>query len=582
MGGTSSSFAMYPTDNKDEDVSCASEASPTATSVPQAIAIAQCSSSTSTDQASIQSTASSYCDESQPADEAQGPSRKRTTIENLPEEVLIKVLAAVHSTASSPLDAVLPSMINRRWRRASRDREVLSRTSRGGASVRARQWCEGAYLFLRRLCESGSLEAAFMLAMILFYCIPGAQFEGGRLLMHSAREGHASSLHAASILSFNGSWFGPSHKDVKMGVALCARAAALGHTDAMRELGHCLLDGYGVQRDTQQGWRMLLEAQAAELALQPFQLSKQQHFLPALHWSCSSPSSSSSAHRAFSPASRRRGCEEFSSPAADLARNASPFGNTMPLESAEQQQAVQVLLAGELRAPLASPSVESASSASSTGAVAGSSTDSDDDVAESTAHASVSRNGGSLVASRLSIASKQVVVEKLLAAVTSGSLRLGADQLKALEPALSVLQTSLLPAPVHPAHLFIREWREMRGEDAPDEVPCASPTTSSSSSSGSACCSSPMSPSSSPPAAAGSSGSDSAAAAAGGVCRRASCGRPETRPLEFWRCSTCWLARYCSRSCQMHDWRERHGEQCCGLSTAAAVAAGAAPLVREV
>ncbi|KAL2454185.1 F-box protein [Abeliophyllum distichum] len=50
------------------------------------------------------------------------------------------------------------------------------------------------------------------------------------------------------------------------GVALCARAAVFGHIDALRELGHCLQDGYGVKQNIGEGRRFLVLANARELA----------------------------------------------------------------------------------------------------------------------------------------------------------------------------------------------------------------------------------------------------------------------------------------------------------------------------
>lgn len=49
-------------------------------------------------------------------------------------------------------------------------------------------------------------------------------------------------------------------------MALCARAAFLGHIDALRELGHCLQDGYGVRQNITEGRRFLVQANARELA----------------------------------------------------------------------------------------------------------------------------------------------------------------------------------------------------------------------------------------------------------------------------------------------------------------------------
>jgi len=69
------------------------------------------------------------------------------------------------------------------------------------------------------------------------------------------------------VIQFNGSGGAKSDRDLRAGAALCARAAALGHVDALRELGHCLQDGYGVRRDPAEGRRLLVAANARELTL---------------------------------------------------------------------------------------------------------------------------------------------------------------------------------------------------------------------------------------------------------------------------------------------------------------------------
>ena len=66
-------------------------------------------------------------------------------------------------------------------------------------------------------------------------------------------------------------------KDPRAGVALCARAAWLGHVPALRELGHCLQDGYGARRDAAAGRHFLLHAAAREL------VSSSLHHLPPFH-----------------------------------------------------------------------------------------------------------------------------------------------------------------------------------------------------------------------------------------------------------------------------------------------------------
>ncbi|KAL3643181.1 hypothetical protein CASFOL_013996 [Castilleja foliolosa] len=78
---------------------------------------------------------------------------------------------------------------------------------------------------------------------------------------------HAPALYSLSVVQFNGSGGSKNDKDLRAGVAIYARAALLGHVDALRELGHCLQDGYGVRQSIAEGRRFLVQANARELAL---------------------------------------------------------------------------------------------------------------------------------------------------------------------------------------------------------------------------------------------------------------------------------------------------------------------------
>lgn len=82
----------------------------------------------------------------------------------------------------------------------------------------------------------------------------------------AAIKSHAPALYSLAVIQFNGSGGSKCDKDLQAGVALCARAAFLGHVDALRELGHCLQDGYGVRRNTDEGRRLLIQANARELS----------------------------------------------------------------------------------------------------------------------------------------------------------------------------------------------------------------------------------------------------------------------------------------------------------------------------
>ena len=77
---------------------------------------------------------------------------------------------------------------------------------------------------------------------------------------------HAPALYSLAVIQFNGSGGSKNDKDLRAGVALCARAAFVGHIDALRELGHCLQDGYGVRQNIAEGRRFLVQANARELA----------------------------------------------------------------------------------------------------------------------------------------------------------------------------------------------------------------------------------------------------------------------------------------------------------------------------
>lgn len=92
----------------------------------------------------------------------------------------------------------------------------------------------------------------------------------------AAIRSHALALYSLAVIQFNGSGGSKNDKDLRAGVALCARAAFFGHIDALRELGHCLQDGYGVRQNITEGRRLLVQANARELALSLNSLMKRQ------------------------------------------------------------------------------------------------------------------------------------------------------------------------------------------------------------------------------------------------------------------------------------------------------------------
>lgn len=83
----------------------------------------------------------------------------------------------------------------------------------------------------------------------------------------TAIQSHAPSLFSLAPVQFNGSGQPKNRKYLTAGVALCDQAATLGHIDALRELGHCLQDGYGVHRDIARGRQLLILANLRDLEL---------------------------------------------------------------------------------------------------------------------------------------------------------------------------------------------------------------------------------------------------------------------------------------------------------------------------
>ncbi|KAL0447256.1 UNVERIFIED_CONTAM: F-box protein [Sesamum latifolium] len=133
-------------------------------------------------------------------------------------------------------------------------------------AVKAQNWSESSHRFLKLCADSGNVEACYTLGMIRFYCLQN-RGSGASLMAKAAISSHASALYSLAVIQFNGSGGTKSDKDLRAGVALCARAAFLGHVDALRELGHCLQDGYGVKQNIAEGRRFLVQANAHELAI---------------------------------------------------------------------------------------------------------------------------------------------------------------------------------------------------------------------------------------------------------------------------------------------------------------------------
>ncbi|WOL00380.1 F-box protein [Canna indica] len=185
--------------------------------------------------------------------------------DGLPDDLVVSILCKLSASAASPSDLTGVLMTCKRLKRLGTSPLVLSKASAKSLAVKAKKWSESAHRFLKRCADAGNLEACYILGMILFYCLQNRS-SGASLMARAAIGSHAAALYSLAVIQFNGSGGSKGDKDLRAGVALCARAAFLGHVDALRELGHCLQDGYGVRRNIAEGRRFLVQANARELA----------------------------------------------------------------------------------------------------------------------------------------------------------------------------------------------------------------------------------------------------------------------------------------------------------------------------
>ncbi|RZB50034.1 F-box protein isoform C [Glycine soja] len=185
--------------------------------------------------------------------------------DSLPDDLVLSILCKLSSTATSPSDFISVLITCKRLNSLGLHSLVLSKASHKTFSVKAKNWCDSLHRFLKHCADAGNIEACYTLGMIRFYCLQN-RGSGASLMAKAAMNSHAPALYSLAVIQFNGSGGTKNDKDLRAGVALCARAAFLGHIDALRELGHCLQDGYGVKLNVTEGRRFLVQANARELA----------------------------------------------------------------------------------------------------------------------------------------------------------------------------------------------------------------------------------------------------------------------------------------------------------------------------
>ncbi|KHN24065.1 F-box protein [Glycine soja] len=174
--------------------------------------------------------------------------------DSLPDDLVLSILCKLSSTATSPSDFISVLITCKRLNSLGLHSLVLSKASHKTFSVKAKNWCDSLHRFLKHCADAGNIEACYTLGMIRFYCLQN-RGSGASLMAKAAMNSHAPALYSLAVIQFNGSGGTKNDKDLRAGVALCARAAFLGHIDALRELGHCLQDGYGVKQNVTEGRR---------------------------------------------------------------------------------------------------------------------------------------------------------------------------------------------------------------------------------------------------------------------------------------------------------------------------------------
>ncbi|XP_062224502.1 F-box protein At5g50450-like [Phragmites australis] len=210
--------------------------------------------------------------------------------EFLPQELIVSVLAAVSSSADKPADlfsAMLTYVyrfglvcvvifggdarvldgIDRRCKKFSKlGKNPLVRkvASAQCVAVRAASWCRDAYHFLCRCGNDGNADANYLLGMIQFYCL-GKRPQGWSRMVKAASARHTEALYALAIIRLNDSGVPKEKSDYASGARLCAAAATLGHTGALRELGNCIVHGLGVPQDIVYGCHLTVWANVQEL-----------------------------------------------------------------------------------------------------------------------------------------------------------------------------------------------------------------------------------------------------------------------------------------------------------------------------
>ncbi|KAE8670872.1 F-box protein [Hibiscus syriacus] len=167
--------------------------------------------------------------------------QKPDPFDGLPDDLVISIISKLASSASSPPDFFSILLTCKRINLLAVHPLILSKVGLKDFAVKARKWCDSVHRFLKQNVNAGNDEACYILGMIRFYCLKNRR-SGESLMAKPAIKSHTPSICSLAVIQFNGSGSSKINKELRAGVALCERAAFLGHVGALRELGHCLQD----------------------------------------------------------------------------------------------------------------------------------------------------------------------------------------------------------------------------------------------------------------------------------------------------------------------------------------------------
>ncbi|CAI5534133.1 unnamed protein product [Closterium sp. Naga37s-1] len=199
------------------------------------------------------------------ASETKAVAQSSSSLDMIPDDVLSLIATSVASKCASAAEFASLRLSCKRFHDVATFPEVLSALPISALTCPARAYSASYRSFLRACADARNNEAAFLLGMIEFYCL-GDRKDGIKHLVQAAKAGHPGALHSLAVVHFNGSGGAVPERKLSVGVLLCASAAQQGHVAALRELGHCLQDGYGIKKNVAEGRRLLMEANLREFA----------------------------------------------------------------------------------------------------------------------------------------------------------------------------------------------------------------------------------------------------------------------------------------------------------------------------